>query len=73
MQSNIMQRFDNHNVLCDDQHGFRKPMLDTAYLLSSSIAKGKQVDVILYILMLIKRRPSQFSSFIESNTDMNML
>ena len=51
--SNIMQHFDNHNVLCDNQHGFGKrrsceTQLDsTIQELSSSIAKGKQVDVIL--------------------------
>ena len=51
MHSNIMQHFDNHNVLCDNQHGFRKrrscetQLISTIQELSSSIAKGKQVDV----------------------------
>ena len=53
MHSNIMQHFDNHNVLCDNQHGFSKrrscetQLISTIQELSSSIAKGKQVDVIL--------------------------
>ena len=53
MHSNIKQHFDNHNVLCDNQHGFRKrrscetQLISTIQELSASIAKGKQVDVIL--------------------------
>ena len=48
-----MQHFDNHNVLCDNQHGFRKrrscetQLISTIQELTSSKAKGKQVDVIL--------------------------
>ena len=53
MHSNTMQHFDNHNVLCDNQHGFTKrrsyetQLISTIQELSSFIAKGKQVDVIL--------------------------
>ena len=53
MHSNIMQHFDNHNVLCDNQHGSRKrrscetQLISTIQELSASIAKGMQVDVIL--------------------------
>ena len=53
MHSNTMQYFDNRNVLYDNQHDFRKrrscetQLISTIQELSSSIAKGKQVDVIL--------------------------
>ena len=53
LHSNIMRHLDQHNVLCDNQHGFRKKRLCKTKLLStvqeivSSTAKGQQVDTIL--------------------------
>ena len=53
VHSNIMQHFDRHRVLNDNQHGFRKrrscetQLISTIQDIASSVAKGKQVDVIL--------------------------
>ena len=50
---NIMHHFDQHRVLCDNQHGFRKKrscetqLLSTIQEIASSTAKGHQVDIIL--------------------------
>ncbi|XP_052818036.1 uncharacterized protein LOC128244061 [Mya arenaria] len=48
-----MQHLDEHNILSDNQHGFRKrrscetQLLTTIQEIASNTAKGKQVDVIL--------------------------
>ena len=53
IHSNIMHHFDQHRVLCDNQHGFRKKrscetqLLSTIQEIASSTAKGHQVDIIL--------------------------
>ena len=53
IHSSIMKHFDQHNILNDNQHGFRKKRSCQTRLLSTiqeivlSAAKGKQVDVIL--------------------------
>ena len=53
IHSNIMQHFDQHRILCDNQHGFRKKrscetqLLSTVQEIASSTAKGQQVDIIL--------------------------
>ena len=50
---NIMHHFDQHRVLCDDQHEFRKKrscetqLLSTIQEIASSTAKAHQVDIIL--------------------------
>ena len=53
IHSNIMHHFDQHRVLCNNQHGFRKKrscetqLLSTIQEIASSTAKGHQVDIIL--------------------------
>ena len=53
IHSSIMKHFDQHKILNDNQHGFRKKrsfetqLLSTVQEIASSAAKGKQVDVIL--------------------------
>ena len=53
IHSNIMHHFDQHRVLCDNQHGFRKKrscetqLLSTIQEIASSTTKGHQVDIIL--------------------------
>ena len=52
IHSNIMHHFDQHRVLCDNQHGFRKKrsfetqLLSTIQEIASSTAKGHQVPFI---------------------------
>lgn len=53
IHSSVMKHFDQNEVLCDNQHGFRKKrscetqLLSTVQEIASSTAKGKQVDIIL--------------------------
>lgn len=53
IHSSIMTHFDNHNILCDNQHGFRKKrscetqLLVTIEDIVRRRAKGNQVDIIL--------------------------
>ena len=53
VHSNIMKHFDKHNILKDNQHGFRKrrscetQLLTTVHELLSNIAQKNQVDIIL--------------------------
>ena len=52
IHSSVMKHFDQHKVLCCNQHGFRKKfscetqLLSTVQEIASSTAKGKQVDII---------------------------
>ena len=53
IHGNIMQHFDQHSILKDNQHGFRKrrscetQLITTLHEIASSTARGKQVDVVL--------------------------
>ena len=53
IHSNIMKHFDDHQILCDNQHGFRKrrscetQLLITIDNIAKSVSQGKQVDLIL--------------------------
>ncbi|XP_053389728.1 uncharacterized protein LOC128552706 [Mercenaria mercenaria] len=53
VNSSVMTHFDKQDVLCDNQHGFRKrrscesQFLTTIQEIASTAAKGKQVDIIL--------------------------
>jgi hypothetical protein len=53
VHSNIMTHFDNHNILKDNQHGFRKrrscetQLLTTIHEIATGLAKKQQTDVIL--------------------------
>ena len=53
IHSNIMSQFNQHRVLCDSQHEFRKKrscetqLLSTKQEIASSTAKGYQVGIIL--------------------------
>ena len=53
IHSNVMAHFDKHDILKDNQHGFRKrrscetQLAVTIQELASSLSKGNQVDIIL--------------------------
>ena len=48
-----MRHFDQHNILCDNQHGFRKKrscetqLIVTIQDIAKNLSKGRQVDIIL--------------------------
>ena len=48
-----MSHFDQHNILCDNQHGFRKKrscetqLIVTIQDIAKNLSKGRQVDIIL--------------------------
>ena len=48
-----MSHFDQHNILCDNQHGFRKKrscetqLILTIQDIAKNLSKGRQVDIIL--------------------------
>ncbi len=53
IHSSIMDHFDHHNILTDNQHGFRarrsceSQLIVTCHAIAKAIASGKQVDIIL--------------------------
>ena len=53
VHSNVMTHFDRHNILKDNQYGFRKKrscetqLIVTVQEIASRLSKGDQVDVIL--------------------------
>ena len=53
IHSSVMDHFDKHKILKDNQHGFRKrrscetQLIGTVQEIASGLAKSKQVDVIL--------------------------
>lgn len=54
VHSNVMEHFDKHKILCDEQHGFRKKrscesqLITTIQGIASKLCSGRdQVDVIL--------------------------
>ena len=53
IHSSIMSHFDQHNILCDNQHGFRKKrpcetqLIVTIQDIAKNLSKGRQVDIIL--------------------------
>ena len=53
VHSNVMQHFDQHHILNDCQHGFRRrrscesQLIVTCHEIARNLANGKQVDVIL--------------------------
>ena len=71
--SNIHQHLDNHDILCDAQHGFRKKRSCTSQLLltiqdlAKGIDNGEQLDVILLDLSkAFDKVPQNASTFMES-------